>query len=114
MHPIDGVDEHDGLGPRVVALTGDFLPQFEETVGDFEPEPAEQVGAAMPHVRRTRTDASALPIDDASNPTAAPQHVAWMEVAVDEEAFRIEARSVEDLERPVPEPLVAEPPRRFP
>ena len=83
------------------ALAGMPLPLAREHLCCIRPF-VPQVLAAVSDVHRAPADAGGLPVDQAGDNPSMPEHVARMEVAMNERAVLIEDRAVKDLDRPFP------------
>src|SRR6266498_1635061 len=111
---VEGTDNGDHVGPRVVGRTGQALPDGGEAVGDLQAV-LEEVAAAVADVDAGRADARRGPVDHAGHAAAAPEHVARVEVAVDEHGRTgaVGSGLVEPLDRPGPDRRPAGPPWRL-
>lgn len=85
----------------VAKAAGALFPGSGEDVGGVEPV-VEQVDPAVRDVHRTWPDAGGFPVDESRHGPSVPQHVAGVEVAVDERVVVVEDRAVEDLDRLFP------------
>lgn len=97
---VEEADDGGGVGPPVKRSPDALLPHPSEDVGGVE-SLVEQVDPAVSDVHRTRPDTGGFPVDETRHGPPVPQHVAGIEVAVDERMVVVEDRAVED-QSPVP------------
>lgn len=71
------------VSPRVEGQPGPLLPDCED-VGGHRRVVVEQVESAVGGIDRPRADAGPLPVDEPAESVTNPQHIARVEVAVDE------------------------------
>ena len=106
--PRPSPERRDDVPIRVVLRAA----QREEPVGCADAELARQVEPAVADVGVGRSHRGARPVHDAADLVAGPEHVARVEVAMDEAARVRRRRAAEQVERPLPDRGTPRPGRR--
>ena len=98
---------HVPVRRRLAPAPGDV--QVGEALGDAGAVVDRQVGATVRHVEPRRTPRRLHPVDHAADPVALPEHVAQVEVAVQERRLVRRRVAAEDRERLLPRAGMARP-----
>ena len=105
---VEEADDGDDVAPRVIPGAGRPFPPAGEALRDLGAH-GEQVHPAVRHVGRRGPGAGAQPVHHPGHPAAAPQHVARVEVAVQQHRGQVRGGAEADLDGPLPHPRVPRP-----
>ena len=105
MQVVEEADDGDHVAPRVVHRVGLSFPASREARHNLGAH-GQQVQPAVRHVGRGGPGAGAEPVHHPGHPAVAPEHVARVEVAVQQHRGQVRGGATADLDGPLPHPRI--------